>query len=88
MLHFEELYPDIYLLKVPFSGLWTGVMLIMGEENCLIDSGAKDTAVDQHILPALAELGLDLQSVKWLLNTHSHGDHMGGHARITNLANL
>ena len=88
MLHFEELYPDIYLLKVPFSGLWTGVMLIKGEENCLIDSGAKDTEVDQHILPALAELGLDLQSVKWLLNTHSHGDPIGGHARLTNLANL
>ena len=88
MLHFEELYPDIYLLKVPFSGLWTGVMLIKGEENCLIDSGAKDTDVDQHILPALAELGLDLHSIKWLLNTHSHGDHIGGHARIINLANL
>ena len=88
MLHFEELYPDIYLLKVPFSGLWTGVMLIKGEENCLIDSGAKDTDVDQHILPALAELGLDLHSIKWLLNTHSHGDHIGGHARIANLANL
>lgn len=88
MLHFEELYPDIYLLKVPFSGLWTGVMLIKGKENCLIDSGAKDTDVDQHILPALAELGMDLHSVKWLLNTHSHGDHIGGHARLTNLANL
>ena len=88
MLHFEELYPDIYLLKVPFSGLWTGVMLIKGEENCLIDSGAKDTDVDQHILPALAELGLDLHSIRWLLNTHSHGDHIGGHARIRNLANL
>ena len=88
MLRFEELYPDIYLLKVPFSGLWTGVLLIKGEENCLIDSGAKDTDVDQHILPALAELGLDLHSIKWLLNTHSHGDHIGGHARIRNLANL
>ena len=88
MLKFEELYPNIYLLKVPFSGLWTGVMLITGEENCLIDSGAKDTDVDQYILPALAELGMDLHAVKWLLNTHSHGDHIGGHARIQNLANL
>ena len=60
MLKFEELYPNIYLLKVPFSGLWTGVMLITGEENCLIDSGARDTDVDQYILPALAELGMDL----------------------------
>ena len=88
MLKFEELYPNIYLLKVPFSGLWTGVMLITGEENCLIDSGAKDTDVDQYILPALAELGMDLHAVEWLLNTHSHGDHIGGHARIQNLANL
>ena len=88
MLHFEELYPDIYLLKVPFSGLWTGVVLVKGEENCLIDSGAKDADVDQHILPALEELGLTLDSIKWLLNTHSHGDHIGGHARIRNLANL
>ena len=88
MLRFEELYPGVYLLKVPFSGLWTGVLLITGEENCLIDSGAKDTDVDQHILPALADLGMDLSSVKWLLNTHSHGDHIGGHGRIRNLANL
>lgn len=88
MLKFEELYSGVYLLKVPFSGLWTGVTLITGDENCLIDSGAKDTDVDQHILPALAELGLDLQGIKWLLNTHSHGDHIGGHARIRNLANL
>ena len=86
MLRFEALYPDIYLLKVPFSGLWTGVVLITGEENCLIDSGARDPDVDQLIIPALAELGLDLHSVSWLLNTHSHGDHIGGHARIKNLA--
>ena len=88
MLHFEELYPDIYLLKVPFSGLWTGVVLIRGEENCLIDSGAKDTDVDRLVLPALAELGMDLRGVKWLLNTHSHGDHIGGHARVCELGNL
>ena len=88
MLHFEKLYPGVYLLKVPFSGLWTGVVLITGEENCMIDSGAKDTDVDQYILPALAELGLDLHAIGWLLNTHSHGDHIGGHARIRNLTNL
>ena len=88
MLRFEKLYPDIYLLKVPFSGLWTGVVLITGEENCLIDSGARDLDVDQLMIPALVELGLDLHSVSWLLNTHSHGDHIGGHARITNLANV
>jgi glyoxylase-like metal-dependent hydrolase (beta-lactamase superfamily II) len=85
---FEKIQPDIYLLKVPFSGLWTGVVLVRGEENCLIDSGAKDTDVDAYILPALAKLGLSLSDISWLLNTHSHGDHIGGHARITQLANV
>ena len=88
MLRFEEMYPGVYLLKVPFSGLWTGVVLITGEEKCLIDSGARDEDVDRLILPALAELGLDLRDIRWLLNTHSHGDHIGGHARLGNLANL
>ena len=88
MLEFQQLQSGIYLLKVPFSGLWTGVVLVTGEENCLIDSSATDQDVDAYILPALAKLGMDLSNIHWLLNTHSHGDHIGGHARIRNLANL
>ena len=88
MLGFEALYPGVFLLKVPFSGLWTGVLLVKDEENCLIDSGAKDTDVDHYIVPALKELGMELSDITWLLNTHTHGDHIGGHARIKNLANL
>ena len=88
MPSFEEIQPGIFLLKVPFSGLWTGVVLVMDEDNCLIDSGATENDVDAYILPALAELGMTLADVQWLLNTHSHGDHIGGHARLKKLANL
>ena len=88
MPKFEEIQQDILLLKVPFSGLWTGVVLVRGEENCLIDSGATETDVDAYILPALAQLGMTLEDIHWLLNTHSHGDHIGGHARICSLTNL
>ena len=87
MPKFEEIQPAILLLKVPFSGLWTGVVLVRGNENCLIDSGATETDVDAYILPALSELGMTLSDIHWLLNTHSHGDHIGGHARICALAN-
>ena len=38
------------------------------------------------ICPALAELGLELGDIDWLVNTHCHGDHIGGHARIKELA--
>ena len=88
MPKFEEIQPGILLLKVPFSGLWTGVVLVIGDENCLIDSGATEKDVDAYILPALAELSMTLADIHWLLNTHSHGDHIGGHARIRSLANI
>ena len=88
MPKFEEIQQDILLLKVPFSGLWTGVVLVRGEENCLIDSGATENDVDAYILPALSQIGMTLSDIHWLLNTHSHGDHIGGHARIRALADI
>ena len=66
--------------------MWTGVVLVRGDENCLIDSGATETDVDAYILPALAELGMTLEDIHWLLNTHTHGDHIGGHARLRALS--
>ena len=88
MPKFEEIQPGIHLLKVPFSGLWTGVVLVTGDENCLIDSGATEKDVDAYILPALVEMGMTLSDIHWLLNTHSHGDHIGGHARVRALAEV
>ena len=88
MPRFEKVCPGIFLLKVPFSGLWTGVVLVAGEVNCLIDSAATADDVDAYILPALEKQGLALSDIDWLLNTHSHGDHIGGHARLMELVKL
>jgi len=88
MHKFEQILPGIFLLKVPFSGVWTGVILVKGDENCLIDSGARDADVDELIIPALEELGLSIGDIHWLLNTHSHGDHIGGHYRIRQLGSF
>ena len=88
MPRFEEIRPGVFLLKVPFSGLWTGVVLVTGEVNCLIDSAATADDVDAYILPALEKQGMTLSDIDWLLNTHSHGDHIGGHARLMELAKL
>ena len=88
MNQFEQVLPGIYLLKIPFSGVWTGVILVTGKENCLIDSGARDADVDEYILPALTALGMELNQIQWLLNTHSHGDHVGGHYRLRQLGDF
>lgn len=82
---FEQLAKDVYLLKVPFGPVWTGVVLLRGEENILIDSSATAGDVDGYVLPALKALGLAVTDIHYLINTHSHGDHIGGHARLRRL---
>lgn len=76
-MSFEEVLPGVFLLRVPFSIVWTGIVLIRGKRNYLIDSSHENPEL--HLLPALAELGMKPGEVDWLLNTHCHGDHIGGH---------
>ena len=74
---FEEILPDTYLLKVPFGPVWTGIVLVRGEKNVLIDSSHLEP--ERYLVPALTDLGLVSGDIDWLLNTHVHGDHIGGH---------
>lgn len=74
---FEEVLPGTYLLKVPFGPVWTGVSLVTGEKNFLIDSSHLEP--EKFLLPALSDLGLRARDIDWLLCTHVHGDHVGGH---------
>ena len=77
MEKFEEVLPDICLLKVPFGIVWTGVILVRGKKTFLIDSSQAQP--EEFLIPALDALGVELSEIDWLLNTHSHGDHIGGH---------
>lgn len=74
---FEEVLPGTFLLKVPFGPVWTGIILVRGEKNFLIDSS--HLAPEKYLIPALEALGLKIGDIDWLLNTHVHGDHIGGH---------
>ncbi|MBN2643359.1 MAG: MBL fold metallo-hydrolase [Victivallales bacterium] len=82
MLLFEEIVPGVKRLKSPFSDSWSGIVLIKGTENILIDSGASAQVVDDFLIPALKAEGLKPDDIHWLLNTHCHGDHIGGHYRF------
>lgn len=85
MLLFERMAENVYLLKIPFGPVWTGVVLLRGAENILVDSGATARDVDAVLVPALQELGLEVADIAYLANTHSHGDHIGGHSRLRQL---
>ena len=80
---FEKIAENLYLLKVPFGPVWTGVVLLTGKENILIDSAATDTDVENIVLPALKAMGIE--KIHYLINTHSHGDHIGGNFRLRQL---
>ena len=86
MLFFEEIVEGIKLLKTPFCGSWSGVVLIEGEKNILIDSGASTEIVDEVLVPALQKEGLSPNNIDILLNSHTHGDHIGGHYRFKEIS--
>ena len=83
---FESVIGNLKFLKIPFGTDWTGVIFVDDEKKILIDSGALDSDVDNVLIPALKEEGYTLQDIDYLVNTHSHGDHIGGYARIRELA--
>ena len=85
MKSFVCLAPDVYRREVTFPGCWTGVTLVTGRQNILVDSGGCAQTVDSDIIPALAQLGLGLGDIHWLAMTHIHGDHVGGCARMLEL---
>ena len=74
---FEEVVPGAFLLKVPFGPVWTGIVLLRGEKNFLIDSSHLEP--ERYLIPALDEIDLKPADIDWLLCTHVHGDHVGGH---------
>ncbi len=88
MEKFCEIFPGIHLLKVPFGPVWTGVVLLTGKENILIDTGAVDADVDECIMPALEAMGLSISDIRYVVNTHSHGDHIGGNYRLRQLGDF
>ena len=56
-------------------------ILVTGEEgHVLIDSGTDAGA--EVVLANIRALGLEPRDVRYLLNSHEHFDHVGGHAKI------
>lgn len=79
---FVPVADGVYLLREPFGGTTTGILLLCGKENILVDAGGSAALADSLLLPALAERGLHPTDIDVLTCTHTHGDHIGGFARM------
>lgn len=84
-MSFERVCDNVYLLRVPHGGTTTGVVLLSGEKNYLIDAAGNSKEVDEYIIPALSELSFKLSDVECVICTHTHGDHIGGFKRLRDL---
>ncbi len=81
-MSFERVSENVYLLRVPHGGTTTGVVLLTGDKNYLIDAAGNAAEVDEYILPALSELSLEIADIECVVCTHTHGDHIGGFKRL------
>lgn len=79
---FVKVKDNVYLLRVPHGGTTTGVVLLTGEQNYLIDAAGNAAEVDEYVVPALTELSLTPSDIDTLVCTHTHADHIGGFARL------
>jgi glyoxylase-like metal-dependent hydrolase (beta-lactamase superfamily II) len=83
-MQFEKIDEGLYRIFVPFQDLYTTVYVVQTKKGtALIDSATYPTDADDFILPALQEIGIAREEIQYLLLTHSHGDHAGGLARLS-----
>lgn len=79
MKNIEQLNDHIWRLTIPYKDIYTTVLIIRTEEGVVIlDAATYETDVTEYILPALQELGIPKEEVKYVFISHNHGDHAGG----------
>lgn len=69
----------IYRITIPYKDIYTTVLIIKTVEGVvLFDTATYEEDVTEAILPALQELAITKEEVKYIFISHNHGDHAGG----------
>lgn len=83
MKQFERIGEDLYRLTIPYKDIYTTVYLLREKgEAVLFDAASYDEDADEVIVPALKDLGVTGDALKYVFISHNHGDHAGGLARL------
>ena len=76
----------VHALKVPFavSTRFVYAYLIYGKQICMVDSGI--ASAKEKIFDYMQKTGRDPKEISWLVQTHSHADHIGLSAEIKKIS--
>jgi glyoxylase-like metal-dependent hydrolase (beta-lactamase superfamily II) len=69
----------VWRVEARLNGVHVSLYILRGERLAIVDTGYRFHP-EQVIVPALRELGFDLDDVDLIVNTHGHPDHLGGNA--------
>jgi len=80
----ETIVQNIFRLTMPYKDIYTTVLIIKTPRGAvLFDTATYREDVENTILPALDELGITGEELKYIVISHSHGDHAGGLQWVT-----
>ena len=81
-----QITENVHAIKIPFpaSTRFVYAYLIYGKQVCMVDSGI--APAKEMVFDYLRKTGHDPKEVRWLLQTHSHGDHIGLSAEIKRIS--
>lgn len=79
----EKINDNIYALCVPYKDIFTTVYFVKTENGALIfDTASYDQDVDSAVIPALRELEIGENDLKYVFISHNHTDHAGGLGKL------
>jgi glyoxylase-like metal-dependent hydrolase (beta-lactamase superfamily II) len=81
-----QITEHVHAIKIPFpaSTRFVYAYLIYGKQFCMVDSGI--APAKEMVFDYLRKTRHDPNEVRWLLQTHSHGDHIGLSSEIKKIS--
>lgn len=86
MTALTEIVSSVFRLTIPFEDIYTTVFLIRTPQgDVLFDTATYPHDVDDYILPAMSELHISQETLRYIVLSHGHRDHAGGLTQLTRL---
>lgn len=78
MENLNKINDSLYRLTLPYKDIFTTIYFMRCPEgDIMFDAASFPEDLEEHILPAIAELGITEKSLKYIFISHPHKDHAG-----------